>query len=208
MGLIAKDRSFAFIHVMKAGGTSIKKALAGQSTQFSDENGLERFLLTERPSWFGRLPNVAHAPAEAVAEFIGRDRWEGMATFAVVRNPWDWLLSLYSYIIKLETHYQHRYVKLLTFEEFVAFEAQSRGVTQSDCVCEADGRIAVSRVFRLEDLASNGTANLSAFLGRPIALGRENTTKHRHYRDLYTSTARALVERYYFEDIERFGYSF
>lgn len=70
---------YIFIHVYKAGGNSIRRALGSPTTEF-----------------FG-----AHCDAKSVRQgMIHQDRekeWDAAFKFGIVRNPYDWLVSTYFY---------------------------------------------------------------------------------------------------------------
>jgi hypothetical protein len=43
-----------------------------------------------------------HASADSIREFVGESRWEKYYKFAIVRNPWEWEVSLWAYIVRHE----------------------------------------------------------------------------------------------------------
>ena len=65
----------------------------------------------------------------------------------------------------------------------------------------------VDFVGRHENLAED-FQKVCRIVGIQEELPHENQTEHRQYRHYYTAEARALVERIYREDLDRFGYSF
>lgn len=208
MGLLSEKHGFAFIHVMKSGGTSVKAALSDRATPFSELTGFKQYVIQEYAEWFYKIPNINHAPAIALQSFLGAEKWASLQTFAIVRNPWDWIASLYVYIRRNKNHVQHRYVKELTFEEFVAFECKTRRLTQSDFLCNDNGEMLINKLFKLEEMDAELPGFLNTLLGEEVTMARKNVSERAHYRDIHTPRTRNLVENCYGADIERFEYAY
>ena len=69
--------NFVFIHVNKAGGTSVCEALA-------DYEDIQ-------------IEALDHDPAEIYRHRLGAALWDEMFSFAFIRNPWDRMVSSYEY---------------------------------------------------------------------------------------------------------------
>jgi hypothetical protein len=69
-----KNSYFIFIHINKTGGTSIAKATG--------------------------IPHKNHLHVKEVIAEIGEQKFKKSLVFAVVRNPWDKVVSHYNYRIK------------------------------------------------------------------------------------------------------------
>lgn len=89
--LISDEYKFVFVHVGKTGGDSITAALEpfarGEWTQASQRLG------------------VKHLPARVIRAryFVDTDRtWQDFYRFALIRNPWDWLHSLWCYVRQMD----------------------------------------------------------------------------------------------------------
>ncbi len=83
--LISHDYKFIFIHIGKTGGTSIERALC----EFLDVD-FETTKKSQDGEWW------KHIWARDMRECVGEKLWDGYFTFAIVRNPYDMILSLYS----------------------------------------------------------------------------------------------------------------
>jgi len=195
-----------FVHIPKAAGSSIKQALA--------------------------LPGNGHLPWYYYAQHYA-DRWARYLTFAVVRNPWDRVVSAYHYAI-MPSSYWHN-TRLGPHPDFATLEHRSFAeccrmlVEERDPLVheswipqhrwivdqaagagtQARGEIAVDMVLRQERLEED-FAGLARRLGlEAVELPRVNTSERASdYRSCYDAETRALVARAYERDIELFGYSF
>jgi hypothetical protein len=155
----------------------------------------------------------------------------GYLKCAVVRNPWDRLLS--DYIFQKKKRVQsgnslfirdergnrrsfRQWVETVLADPYRYTPAQwgaevSKGIhrwsPQLDWV-SLDGKIAMDKVLRMESLQADfaelrSTFNLPA--GEPPCC---NWRPHWHYSNYYDEPTRRLVETYYAKDIEAFGYGF
>lgn len=193
------QRRIVFIHVPKAAGTSINQALYG------------RFM--------------GHPRASDVEKW-GSARLRALPRFAVVRNPWDRLLSAYRFaklgsgiggiVAGIRNPEQYRVPEFDSFDRFVHEWLAPRDVTGLDGVFQPqhmflysqDGRLLVNHLGKLEHLGPT-YAFIEQILGHPIDLPRSNQSGERiDYRQVYTPQTRAIVGSIYREDVERFGYDF
>ncbi len=154
--------------------------------------------------------------------------FNGKYSFAVVRNPWDRLVSAYHYIrftnprakghravrAKLFNNYPQRH----TFDGFVAdmLDAEVREsvrstqifMPQHEFVCDAAGDVIVDFVGRFEDLQAT-LATVCAAIGIAVRdIPRKNGSPHDLYTSYYTPELRDIVADVYAEDIDLFGYEF
>ena len=180
--------NFEFIHINRTGGTSIVKALG--------------------------LP-FEHKTALDIIGRIGQAEWDRRFSFAVVRNPWD----------KVVSHYHHRVqinltglgVATIPFGEWVRQAYGDRNpayydpplmfAPQLDWISGRDGSIVVDSICRFENL-ENDFATVARRIGRQATLPHLNSSRHGLYREYYDAeTARIISDRFQ-KDIEAFGYSF
>jgi hypothetical protein len=195
--MIISDRHrFVFVHVPKSAGTSIRAALA----PFADGGS-------------AGSPDTTHETLPALLALH-----PPLAThvkFAVVRNPWERLVSFFF-------HARQRLAS--TFPQFQAIdglEAMLRLIDrdvawlcamhavrpQCDYICGEDGMRLTDFVGRHEHLDAD-FACACRHIGISAALRRMNLSGHDHYAGYYNGWCRDFVAARYGRDIGGFGYAF
>jgi hypothetical protein len=193
------DRGIVFIHIPKAAGTSINTAL------------FDRFM--------------GHARAIDVLRW-GSAELQALPRFAVVRNPWERLVSAYRFAKSgagigkaaagMRRPELYRAAEFESFERFVHEWLAPRDVAKLDgvfrqqhpYVSDKQGRLLVHHLGRLEDLGPT-CGFIEKAIGRPIEIPRVNLSGQPvDYRQMYTAQTAALVGQIYREDVEKFGYGF
>lgn len=202
MAIVNHEHRFIFIHVYKTGGTSIRSALP-KSVELQG----------------------THATAPWTRDYIDPAMWYSYTKFAVVRNPFDWMISLRGYIQHGDPlHWAHDVVKGLDMMGFLQWHARAmyRGLPGRDngdkvtdltgFLCDEDEHVLVDRVLRFENL-SEEFEKLSAELKLPERhLPYENASTIRaergDHRSHYTAEARDYAEKMFARDFRNFGYAF
>ena len=89
---VCRSPAFIFIHIPKCAGTSITTALtqAGCVLEFTGPAPLD-VRLDFNLMW------LHHTPARKLRSMVAAADWEGAFKFAIVRNPWDRLVSLFHF---------------------------------------------------------------------------------------------------------------
>jgi len=109
--LISHRHGFAFIHVPKTGGTSVARAL-WRHADHADGYWANRCLALIGIHVNHYAPVAMrkfrpHTPAEELRRNLPAGVFEGLFTFAFVRNPWDLLVSYYHFLRDAEGHGDH-----------------------------------------------------------------------------------------------------
>lgn len=193
-----RDRKIIFIHIPKAAGNSISKAIFGS----------EATVHAPLFRYFREDPNL----------FLE------CYIFGIVRNPWDRFVSAFHYLkqggknqfdkrvgeyLLSGIDFQHFISKIGNEKNFrskimnqVHFVSQSKFIDASLCPKGIDD------LFRLEDMAT-AESGLSARLGRDIRFARVNASERDDYR-AYFKSARdiEIVGALYRDDVAALGYAF
>lgn len=192
-----------FVHVPKAGGTSMERMLG----IWTYDNVTEEHPLR----LFGR--QLQHRTAQEMRDhFIHARVFEKYFKFAFVRNPWDRLLSEYHYLLE-------RKVINFSFDEF-ASEGFLRRTDlpdfiydhlrpQCDYIFDTQGNNLLDFIGRFEQMAEDW-AKVAERLGLPKALPHLNKKKaqRQSYQSFYNDATRQSVANFYALDIQTFNYSF
>lgn len=194
-----------YVHIPKTGGNSINRVFG---VNWANHKDLARYARELDPEVF-----------------------QSYCKFAIVRNPWDRILSEYNYQKKKS---RPDATRLYIFKEdgtrrnfrewLAAVFAQPDRYPDSQWGGEVSpgihrfspqldwislgGGIGVDRVLRLETLQPEFD-RLRRELGLPLArLACRNRKFHWHYSRYYDDTTRQMVAAYYARDIQAFGYTF
>ena len=215
---ISYSHQFIFFHVAKVAGLSIRDALNGYAQE------PEKFKIKRPPKMSGGKPNpfyeiwqvmLLHAKAKDAKKELPEDVYDNFYKFAFVRNPWDWQVSMYHFILKEKNHIRHQLVQSMgSFEEYLQWVINTkkpfaRGATkfQKDMVTDNEGNVIVDFVGHYETLAQD-FRHVCQVLNLDASLPHINRTSHRDYRSYYNEKTRKMVAEHFKEDIDLFGYSF
>jgi hypothetical protein len=163
------NHDFVFIHIPKTGGTSIRAALGMASVPYH---------LTARDMW-------QIYPAS-------RSKF----SFALVRNPWDRIVS-----------YAHSLPVGVDWDQPTKFDRLDL-IPQVDFILDDAGKPLVDFIGRYETLADD-FATICGHIGIPTPpLPHLNRSAHRQYRDYYNDADKQFIAETYADDIAQFDYSF
>jgi Sulfotransferase family len=89
--LVSDQRKFIFIHIPRTAGISLTSALS----VFADGDNLDFSQVTWEPEY-------PHFTAVEIARIVGEDRFQKFYKFAIVRNPWERMVSRYFYLKRFD----------------------------------------------------------------------------------------------------------
>ena len=164
---------FTFIHIPKNAGTAIKRMMKAD------------------------VRKNKHCDIYECRELWGDELG---FTFAVVRNPWDRMVSYYNYMKKQNA----RVWKGVSFEQFIMSEDWLRvGKQQHEYFDEVD------MVLRYENIEEDLKTLFDKMGFKPTKLRVHNRSKWKgHYSDFYNDKTKEEVYRRCRVDIDKFGYTF
>jgi len=206
--LISYHKKFLFVHIFKTAGTSITDSLA-RFCYRPDSTRPSNWMAFFSTNWtkIHRKPIKKHATATEIRDSLDREIFNSVFKFTFVRNPWDWQVSLYHYILENpENHGYEETMKLGSFRNFV-FSREKLSFTQTSCLVDESGNLLVDFVGKFENLDQD-FQSICRKVGIAACLPHINKTKRTDYQDYYDAETRDLTARLYAEDIERFGYTF
>jgi hypothetical protein len=216
--IISYSHKFIFFHVAKVAGLSIREALKDYAGE------PEKFKIKQPPKLLGDTPNpfyemwqsfLVHAKARDAKKELPEEVYNNFLKFAFVRNPWDWQVSMYHFLLKESSNSRYSIVKsMVNFDEYLQWVVSTKnpypkGATklQKDMITDAEGNLIVDFVGRYENLVQDFQV-ICEVLALKASLPHLNNTVHRNYRSYYNEKTKKMIEEHFKEDIELFGYTF
>lgn len=204
--LISHSHEFIFIHNYKVAGTSIRSALSKYTPWYKKNrysNTIYNLLCKVTSSY---VPH--HATAFEIKNNVPPEIWDNYFKFAFVRNPWDWQVSLYFFMLKNKSHHQHELIRSMnSFEEYIEWRVNEDCHLQKEFLVDDVGNLIVDYIGKYENLQDDFD-EICRQIGINASLTHKNKSKHKDYREYYNDYTRNLIEEAFKEDIEMFGYSF
>jgi hypothetical protein len=202
--IISDTRRFVFVHIFKAGGTSMRAVLEPYAT-------VPVYGLAGRPELGTHAQSNLHKHATALQIKSCADPrlWEQYFKFAFVRNPWDWQVSLYHYMLTdpFNPHYEE-VRRWGSFDAYIRWRCAVAPAPQSAFVCDETGQLLVDYVGRFERIHEDFRVIAERIGLGSIELPHLKKVEHPPYQELYSPETRALVARAFERDIGMFGYDF
>lgn len=188
--LLEQRRSarYVFIHINKCGGTSVEAALG--------------------------IPKL-HDTALARRRKIGSRRWDQAFTFAIVRHPYDRVVSLYHY--RIRTGQTGLDTDGIGLNEWVrrAFEEKDsvyydKPLMFAPCftwVSDPGGNTLVDCIAKLETIEADWPV-IQEGTGARVSLPKRNSARGARTaaRDALDAPARQILQAHFRRDFETFGY--
>lgn len=208
-----------FVHIPKTAGTSVEAALGmhGDKTDI----GIRPYFNQRADHEHLYGGNLQHMTAARLRTVLQDDvRFERYFKFAVVRNPWERLVSTCAWSdqkwvrgIELASAEFDRLVREL-YAAFRAAKASSRPLVlpahlepQVSYVRDERRQSMLDFTARYENLTADWE-HIRARLGVSAALPVRMRSHHRPYQEYYNEETRAMVAEIYAEDTGAFEYAF
>jgi hypothetical protein len=180
---------YVFIHINKTGGSSIEKALS--------------------------LP-FEHKTARQKIEEFGLSRWESKLSFAVIRNPWDKVVSHYHYrVLTNQTGMANGHIDFNRWVQLAYGDHDPRYydqpmmfMPQKEWLIDDNGNIVVDRILRFENLSKDFN-ELAADLGIRKRLPHvKKSNRANDFRRYYNKETVKIIADSFAQDIDEFGYDY
>ncbi|MCA0271416.1 MAG: sulfotransferase family protein [Proteobacteria bacterium] len=214
--ILSRGRRYIFIHIPKTGGTALTLALEARAMK-------DDVIVGDTPKARARKARLKgvetagrlwkHATLRDIRGLASDEEIASFFTFALVRNPWDRMVSYYHWL-KVQTfaHPAVALAKSLDFNGFLA-AAETRaaigGNPYASYVTDAAGKERCDLLLRLEHFEADA-APLEAHLGfrlGPLPIANPSD-RNPDWRGYYSDAAAATVAEICAPDIARFGYRF
>jgi|GEM_PF-6854131 len=149
-----------------------------------------------------------HERVQAVRARLPEAVRNNLFSFAFVRNPYDWLVSLFEYQRQTPAHRKHASVSSMSFADYVRHEMIRNRRHQWHMLCDTQRRPLVQAIGCHEHLEQD-FASICQRLGlADTTLPHVNHSRHRCYQDYYDEGLRQQVAQHWQIDLQLFGYDF
>ena len=207
--IISHQNKFIFIHNYKVAGTSIRNSLSqfnNQTFRRSKHVDKLRFILGLYPRVYAsKFPG--HIKAIELKKQLPAKVFNNYFKFGFVRNPWDLQVSLYTYMLKLESHHQHDLIKSMkNFDEYIDWRVHNDLHLQKEFFYK-DDQCLMDFIGKMENLEAD-FMSVCAKVKIDAELSHLNASrKDDNYLKYYSKDSISMVKDAFKEDIELFGYT-
>lgn len=205
--MISHRHEAIFVHIPKTAGQSVEQAFVEDLGLTWEDRDVLALRYNDDPA---RGPQrLAHLYADEYVRLghIEQERWDSYFKFAVVRNPYDRILSEFRYRRFRQTGPLFWFLRRNFQDDY--FDRVRHLVPQTRYLFDGDGNCLVDEIIRFEELSQRMPAVFARIFGAPRALPRRNESGkgRRHItRDRLGARNRTLIRERYAEDFRLFGY--
>jgi len=216
--VVSRKLNFIFIHIPKTAGSSIgdpsyKKFRKGSLIQYLED---------------GDEAHQGHIKAIDLKKKV-KEPWQDFFKFCFVRNPWDRLVSAYSFykqsvssvssLISFTQEYYKRHTvlgqqisKCQDFREFCLnmqnYELDLHFEPQLNFITDTENNVLVDFIGRFENLKGDLEKICDRIKIPQIELPHYRKTKRKDFKIYYDDETKEIVSKKYQNDIEFLNYSF
>ena len=206
--LISHKHKFIFIHIAKTGGSSVSHALMPYCRPRIFQK-LHNYFHLLNINIFKPFPYEGHISARKLAHELGTDTFQKYFSFSMVRNPWDWQLSMYFFMLSRPKHPTHDTIKNLgSFENYIRWRSEIGMHSQKALLSNKEGKLIVDYVGRFEELQKHFDTVCEKIGVKADLPHKKFLKKKKPYKHYYSDKSRDLVAEFSKEDIDYFGYRF
>lgn len=167
MTIINHTQRFVFVHIPKNAGTSVSVYLSQLSTYRDQEIGSTELGEAKAPLYRRRFRLHKHSTLREIEAVMGAEELAGYTTFAVVRDPYDRVRSIFSFLrswkgwVELDPVFQKHAAAFAGFEDVDEFVMSELFLTpgpdrlflpQATWICDDQDAVSVDRILDFASL--------------------------------------------------------
>ncbi|WP_263834161.1 sulfotransferase family protein [Salinibacter sp.] len=220
--ILSHEHEFIFVHIPRTAGTRLSKEICKKIgiKKWREYIGEPEELINREGNYMGnkysgeyrRWEGNKHISAVDLKKRLDKDVWKSYFKFAVVRNPWDRVLSLYLKRIKdsalpsrIINNCKICFNSYLNMKFNIGFGGYKR---QTDFILDREENMFLDYVGKYERMESD-LRKISEKIGIDLNVkGKYDSTMERDYREFYLFGSEKIIEDIFIEEIKMFGYSF
>lgn len=155
----------------------------------------------------------AHISARIAKKVIHPKIWDNYTKFCVIRNSWDWQISLLYYMKGEPKHHQHKIVRNMNIHKYLLWRKNNDLHQQKDFILDKNGKCLVDKIILYDNFKENlsnffkehNKININPFLPKR----RINKSKrNKDYKVYYNEEDRDLLAEMHRPDIDYFDFTF
>lgn len=215
--ILNHEHRFLFIHVPKAAGTTITRALSPLTTFRDLEIGGTKYGEAMQDLFASRFDLRKHSTAAAIRAKCPGHVWRRFFVFAFVRNPYARAYSVYRFLQRWKEGPHHALVRDMDFARFLGSDAVTNGeieIAKPQVHWLTKGEQlhpGIDFVGRVENFAQDFGFVQSVIHRKPVAWeGRRHdnaSAEEGEWKAALNVETRARVEQLYARDFEMFEYA-
>lgn len=207
--MIDLKKKIIFIHVHKVAGKSISWSIENNYVPKIIQNNeylrwkYKKYILKNTISTKNNYLTT-HSYASDYKNYLGEE-YSNYFSFAFVRNPLDWQVSMYFYMKKAKNHPQHSFIKELNFNDYIEWRCLNEVTFQKDYLTDSNQKLIVDFIGKYENLTSD-IKMIENKTGLDLNLPHINKSDHKNYITYYDKYTKELVQKYFKPDFEFLNY--
>ena len=212
--VLSKKHRYIFFHLPKNAGVSISNELIKRENLLKIKKFSTFFLqmvLGKKNNFYFSLKDKeifffnSHITCYDFYDLFNKVKFKEFHKFAVVRNPWDRMVSRYFYSKKINNKF-----KKFTFEEFIEYDIKfNLKVLNQYEFCTKDRKnFCLDSVIKFENINQDFQKINTTIFNNSKSLKHLNRTSHDNYRKYYNENLKDKIYINFKEDINNFGYEF
>jgi Sulfotransferase family len=209
--LISHAKKFIFIHNYKVAGTSVHKTLLDYTNiTLRRTNKWDQFLI--RIGYYPKLFSSqfdGHIYAKDLKKQLPAEIFNNYFKFGFVRNPWDWQVSLYSFMLKEgPSHPQYNIIsKFKSFDEYIDWRVNNDINFQYEFFYDDDDNLLMDFIGKFEHINEDFSQVLKKTGISDMPLLHVNKSRdNSEFLHYYTPNSIKIVEQAFEKDIRLFNY--
>ena len=212
--VISKKNKYIFFHLPKNAGVSISKTLISQEISLQIKyftSFLLRNLFKTRDNFYFSFKKQkiflfrSHIACGEFYKIMDGEPILDYLKFAVIRNPWDRMVSRYFYSKKISNKF-----KDYTFNEFVDYDIKNNSnvLRQYDFCTDNKKNFCLDKVIKFENLNQDFNDICDVIYKKKNMLNHFNKSDHKSYQEYYDLNTKNKIYNCCKKDIDFFEYEF
>jgi len=198
--MVSEKNKLIYVHISKTAGTSMHRYLK-------------------------EIGDIKHDTSHrTLKKILDLDpKYQNYRKFSIVRNPWDRILSLYTYhkSRKARDFLLHRnnlefnnWIKIIYKPEYKHLTHHNLNVqlihlgNQYDWLTDHGNKICMDFILRFENINKDFDEFTEKFNLPKQKFPHRNQSKHKHYTEIYNNESIDIVSKFCKKDIEYFKYKY